>query len=87
MIAHDRAIDAGGRFLLRIEDIDGARSRSDLAEEFRADLTWLGLEFDEVPAQSTRIASYREAAAKRLPGILADLSPPGGNGATEAAHE
>jgi hypothetical protein len=30
---------------------------------------------------------YREAAAKRLPGILADLSPPGGNGAKEAAPE
>jgi len=71
VIAHDRAIDAGGRFLLRIEDIDGARSRSDLAEEFRADLTWLGLEFEEVPAQSTRIASYREAAANlRAMGLL-----------------
>lgn len=71
VIAHDRAIDAGGRFLLRIEDIDGARSRSDLADEFRADLTWLGLEFEEVPAQSTRIASYREAAANlRAMGLL-----------------
>jgi glutamyl-Q tRNA(Asp) synthetase len=71
VIAHDRAIDAGGRFLLRIEDIDGARSRSELAEEFRADLTWLGLEFEEVPAQSTRIASYREAAANlRAMGLL-----------------
>lgn len=71
VIAHDRAIDAGGRFLLRIEDIDGARSRSDLAEEFRADLTWLGLEFEGVPAQSTRTASYREAAANlRAMGLL-----------------
>ena len=71
VIAHDRAIDAGGRFLLRIEDIDGARSRGDLAEEFRADLAWLGLEFAEVPAQSTRIAQYREAAANlRAMGLL-----------------
>jgi glutamyl-Q tRNA(Asp) synthetase len=71
VVAHDRAIDAGGQFLLRIEDIDGARSRSDLAEEFRADLAWLGLEFNEVSAQSTRIAQYREAAANlRAMGLL-----------------
>jgi glutamyl-Q tRNA(Asp) synthetase len=71
IVAHDRAIDAGGRFLLRIEDIDGARSRGDLAEEFRADLAWLGLEFAEVPAQSTRVAQYREAAANlRAMGLL-----------------
>jgi glutamyl-Q tRNA(Asp) synthetase len=62
IVAHDRALQSGGRFLLRIEDIDGARSRADLADEFRADLAWLGLAFEEVPAQSTRIAAYREAA-------------------------
>jgi len=62
IVAHDRALQSGGRFLLRIEDIDGARSRADLADEFRADLEWLGLAFEEVPAQSTRIAAYREAA-------------------------
>jgi len=71
VVAHDRAIDAGGRFLLRIEDIDGARSRAELAEDFRADLVWLGLEFEEVPAQSTRIAAYREAAdSLRAMGLL-----------------
>ncbi|MDN3647105.1 tRNA glutamyl-Q(34) synthetase GluQRS [Pontixanthobacter aestiaquae] len=63
--AHDLAKDAGGQFLLRIEDIDGARSRPELAESFRADLEWLGLEWEEVSAQSTRLAGY-EAAAERL---------------------
>ena len=58
IVAHDLAKQRGGRFLLRIEDIDGARSRADLAAEFRADLAWLGLEWDEVPAQSTRLADY-----------------------------
>ncbi len=62
IIAHDRAARDGGEFLLRIEDIDGARSRADLADEFRADLAWLGLEYREVRPQSQRIASYRAAA-------------------------
>ncbi|WP_340588592.1 tRNA glutamyl-Q(34) synthetase GluQRS [Erythrobacter alti] len=65
IVAHDLAEQSGGRFLLRIEDIDGARSRPELADEFRRDLEWLGLEWEEVPAQSTRLASY-EAAAQRL---------------------
>lgn len=62
IVAHDRARAGGGRFLLRIEDIDGPRSRPELADEFRRDLAWLGLEWEEVPAQSTRLASYAAAA-------------------------
>lgn len=65
IVAHDLAKADGGQFILRIEDIDGPRSKPELAEEFRKDLAWLGLEWDEVPAQSTRIASYF-AAAERL---------------------
>ena len=66
--AYDLADDAkgagGGRFLLRIEDIDGPRSRPELPDEFRKDLEWLGLEWGEVPAQSERLESYGHAAAK-----------------------
>jgi glutamyl-Q tRNA(Asp) synthetase len=70
IVAHDLALsnrgsDKGsekGRFLLRIEDIDGERSRPELADEFRADLAWLGLTWEEVPAQSDRLESYEEAA-------------------------
>lgn len=61
IIAHDRAMADGGEMLLRIEDIDGARSRAQWADEFREDLAWLGLTWREVPAQSTRIAHYRQA--------------------------
>lgn len=69
--AHDLARSGGGRFLLRIEDIDGARSRPELADEFRADLAWLGLEWEEVPAQSTRLASYAQAIEQlRTMGLL-----------------
>lgn len=71
IVAHDLALAAGGRFLLRIEDIDGARSRSALAAEFRADLVWLGLAYAEAPAQSTRLASYGVAAERlREAGLL-----------------
>jgi glutamyl-Q tRNA(Asp) synthetase len=65
--AHDLAWASGGRFLLRIEDIDGERSRPDLAEEFREDLAWLGLGWEEVPAQSSRVVAY-ETATERLRG-------------------
>ncbi|VVT05020.1 Glutamyl-Q tRNA(Asp) synthetase [Erythrobacter sp. EC-HK427] len=54
IVAHDLAREAGGRFLLRIEDIDAERARPELPDEFRRDLEWLGLEWEEVPAQSTR---------------------------------
>ena len=42
IVAHDLAKHRDGTFLLRIEDIDGPRSRPELAEQFRADLGWLG---------------------------------------------
>lgn len=70
IVAHDLAKERGGRFLLRIEDIDGARSRPELADEFRRDLEWLGLEWEEVPAQSTRLEIYRAAADGLLAGGL-----------------
>lgn len=62
VFAHDIAKQAGGTFLLRIEDIDGARSRPELIDEYRRNLEWLGLEWAEVPAQSTRLDSYAAAA-------------------------
>lgn len=66
VVAHDLARAAGGQFLLRIEDIDGTRSRAGLAQEFLADLDWLGLRHDgPVVFQSTRLAAHA-AAAERL---------------------
>ena len=63
IFAHDAAQQAGGVFLLRIEDIDGARSRPELIDEYRRNLEWLGLEWVEVPPQSTRLDSYDAAAS------------------------
>lgn len=66
IVAHDLARAAGGEFLLRIEDIDGARSRAELIGDILADLAWLGLSWDgPVVFQSQRTDRYT-AAAKRL---------------------
>ena len=63
VVAHDLARARGGQFLLRIEDIDGTRSRAELIPEMRADLAWLGLDWDgPVVFQSQRTVSYLAAA-------------------------
>ncbi|WEK45667.1 MAG: tRNA glutamyl-Q(34) synthetase GluQRS [Candidatus Andeanibacterium colombiense] len=71
LTGHDLARARNGRFLLRVEDIDGERSRPELTAEFRADLAWLGLEWEEVAAQSRRVAAYRAAAEElKAQGLL-----------------
>ena len=71
IIAHDLARERDGQFLLRIEDIDGDRSRVELAQEFREDLAWLGLAWTEVAPQSRRVAAYAGAAERlRAMGLL-----------------
>ncbi|MFX8172460.1 glutamate--tRNA ligase family protein, partial [Acinetobacter baumannii] len=64
--AHDLARSAGGRFLLRIEDIDGVRSRPEHVAGILDDLAWLGLRWDgPLVRQSGRLPVY-EAALARL---------------------
>jgi glutamyl-Q tRNA(Asp) synthetase len=64
--AHDFARARGGRFLLRIEDIDGTRSRPEHVAGILEDLAWLGLEWDgPVVFQSQRLDRY-QAALDRL---------------------
>jgi glutamyl-Q tRNA(Asp) synthetase len=64
--AFDAAKTAGGRFLLRIEDIDHTRARPEFEAGIYEDLAWLGLEWER-PArrQSEHLADY-EAALARL---------------------
>lgn len=60
-----QAQEAGGRFLLRIEDIDIARNRPEYVRGIFDDLTWLGLSWEEpVVYQSQRFDVYREAAGR-----------------------
>jgi glutamyl-Q tRNA(Asp) synthetase len=59
------AREAGGRFLLRIEDIDRARCRREYAMAILEDLTWLGLSWDgEVRHQSEHFNDYETALAR-----------------------
>ena len=63
--AHDHARAAHGRFLLRIEDIDGTRSREPFVAGILDDLAWLGLSWDgPVVRQSQRLALYDAALAR-----------------------
>jgi glutamyl-Q tRNA(Asp) synthetase len=55
---------AGGRWLLRIEDIDRQRSRPEWEAALREDLAWLGLAWPEpVMRQSERLGTHRAALA------------------------
>ncbi|MBA3896719.1 MAG: tRNA glutamyl-Q(34) synthetase GluQRS [Sphingomonadaceae bacterium] len=61
--AHD--IAAGGRFLVRIEDIDDGRARPGSVDAIFEDLAWLGLGWDaEMAVQSERGARYDAALAR-----------------------
>jgi glutamyl-tRNA synthetase len=59
------AKQAGGRFLLRIDDTDTARSREEYVEAIRADLAWLGIVPEGEERQSARFDVY-ERAFERL---------------------
>lgn len=62
MLAHDAARAAGGRFLLRIEDIDRGRARPEFEAAILEDLAWLGLDWEApVLHQSARMPAYRAA--------------------------
>ena len=64
LLNFERAKQSGGRFLLRIEDIDLGRSRPHFETAIYDDLAWLGLEWeDPVLRQSEHFAIYAEAIA------------------------
>jgi len=55
-----RARAAGGRFLLRLEDIDPGRCRAEYGAAIEQDLAWLGLNWDgPVRVQSRHLADYQ----------------------------
>ena len=64
LIAFDTARHEGGRFLLRIEDIDAARCKPGYERAIEDDLAWLGLEWERpVRRQSEHFTDYARALA------------------------
>ena len=51
-----------GEFILRLDDTDPIRSKPIYVDQIKRDLEWLGLEWDRVETQSSRIDRYNEAA-------------------------
>lgn len=70
ILASRAAREAGGRILLRIDDLDRTRCRPEYETGLRVDLAWLGLDFDPdlragIVRQSERDAAY-DVALQRL---------------------
>ena len=62
LTAFSAAQDAGGRFLLRIEDIDPTRCKPEFEDGIYEDLRWLGLDWEEpVRRQSDHLDDYAAA--------------------------
>ncbi len=65
LINVEMARAAGGRLLLRIEDIDAARCRPEYEQAIYHDLAWLGIAWEQpVRRQSEHFDDYRAALAK-----------------------
>ena len=60
------ARNAGGRFVLRIEDTDLARSQEQHTLQLMDDLRWLGLDWDAGPDQEDERGPYRQSARGEL---------------------
>jgi glutamyl-Q tRNA(Asp) synthetase len=59
VFGYRQAIDSGGRFLLRIEDIDPVRCKPEFEDGFYEDLGWLGLQWESpVRRQSAHMDVY-----------------------------
>ncbi|TWG49584.1 MULTISPECIES: glutamate--tRNA ligase [unclassified Aminobacter] len=59
------ALKHKGRFILRFDDTDAARSKQEYADQIQKDLHWLGIRPDIITHQSARFDTY-DAAVKRL---------------------
>src|SRR3546814_12879229 len=67
VLAHVAARGAGGFFRIRIDDIDGRRSREDYVAASLADLTWLGLDWDGDPVRQSGRPGPSAAPPDELP--------------------
>ena len=66
LFAFEAAQKAGGRFLLRIEDIDPVRCKDEYVDSIYEDLAWLGLEWEKPVRRQSRCMTDYEAAFEKL---------------------
>jgi len=65
LVAYENAMRAGGRFLLRIENIDQARCKEEYEKAIYDDLTWIGVTWERpVLKQIDRFKAYQAALDK-----------------------
>lgn len=64
--AWERARAAGGRLIMRIEDLDPVRCRTHFAHAAIDDLHWAGLDWDEGPDMGGAFAPYEQSARMDL---------------------
>ncbi|MDD3287531.1 MAG: tRNA glutamyl-Q(34) synthetase GluQRS [Alphaproteobacteria bacterium] len=65
LFAEKAARSAGGKFLLRIEDIDPVRCKPEFSDDLIEDLKWLGLKWDgEIRKQSEHMDDYKNALSR-----------------------
>ena len=62
--AYERAHDAGGTLVMRMEDLDAERSRKEFAEAAMEDLRWLGICWQEGPHQGGPYAPYVQSGRR-----------------------
>ena len=65
-IARERARQAGGRLILRVEDIDAARCKAEFAEALYEDLRWFGFAWDEGPDCGGPFGPYLQSERRAL---------------------
>jgi glutamyl-Q tRNA(Asp) synthetase len=61
VLSHDLARTSGGRFVLRIEDIDTARCRPEFTQGILDDLRWLGIDWDLLDIQTNHAGEHATA--------------------------
>ncbi|CAM9179987.1 unnamed protein product [Choristocarpus tenellus] len=67
-----QAQNSGGKFILRIEDTDEARSTRESEESMLTDLRWLGLVWDEGPDKPGEVGPYRQSERGEIYKAMAD---------------
>lgn len=69
LFAFEAARHAGGRFLLRLEDIDRQRCRTEFEQGIREDLRWLGIDWDGPVRRQSEHPEVYQGALERLAGL------------------